>query len=206
LDEPRDEIIVEMSYLHDRATVLLTRENIVTVQGMHKANVSFDVYFGHPHLYFLVENTGRINYGSEIGDRKGIVGNVTYEERTMTDWVMWTIPLKNVSGLPFSPLTEPTKEIPKFFRGTFTVPFDMVPEDTYLRLDGWNKGQAFVNDFNLGRYWPVVGPQKTLYVPATVLKPFPELNELVVFELVESPCGDDLNLCKVTLVDTPDLG
>jgi hypothetical protein len=42
----------------------------VTVQGMHKANVSFDVYFGHPHLYFLVENTGRINYGSEIGDRK----------------------------------------------------------------------------------------------------------------------------------------
>ena len=63
-----------------------------------------------------------------------------------------------------------------------------------------------MNNFNLGRYWPVEGPQKTLYVPATVLKPFPMLNELIIFELVASPCGDDLNLCKASLVDTPDLG
>ena len=31
--------------------------------------------------------------------------------------------------------------------------------DTFLQLDGWTKGVAFINDFNLGRYWPVMGPQ-----------------------------------------------
>ena len=31
--------------------------------------------------------------------------------------------------------------------------------DTFLRLDGWTKGVAFINGFNLGRYWPVMGPQ-----------------------------------------------
>ena len=31
--------------------------------------------------------------------------------------------------------------------------------DTFLRLDGWSKGVAFINGFNLGRYWPVMGPQ-----------------------------------------------
>ena len=33
------------------------------------------------------------------------------------------------------------------------------PNDTFLKLDGWTKGVAFVNEFNLGRYWPVMGPQ-----------------------------------------------
>ena len=31
--------------------------------------------------------------------------------------------------------------------------------DTFLQLSGWTKGVAFVNGFNLGRYWPVMGPQ-----------------------------------------------
>ena len=39
--------------------------------------------------------------------------------------------------------------------------------DTFLQLDGWTKGVAFVNGFNLGRYWPVMGPQVR---PKTILK------------------------------------
>ena len=42
-------------------------------------------------------------------------------------------------------------------------------KDTFLRLDGWTKGVAFVNGFNLGRYWDR-GPQQTLYVPAPLLR------------------------------------
>lgn len=34
---------------------------------------------------------------------------------------------------------------------------------------GWEKAVVFVNEVNLGRYWNV-GPQRTLYVPAPVLK------------------------------------
>ncbi|KAK3107498.1 hypothetical protein FSP39_015857 [Pinctada imbricata] len=43
------------------------------------------------------------------------------------------------------------------------------PEDTFLSMEGWTKGVVFINDFNIGRYWEI-GPQKTLYVPAAILK------------------------------------
>uniref|UniRef100_A0A915HT96 Beta-galactosidase n=1 Tax=Romanomermis culicivorax TaxID=13658 RepID=A0A915HT96_ROMCU len=45
----------------------------------------------------------------------------------------------------------------------------------------WNKGVAFVNGFNLGRYWKV-GPQKALYVPAPILSGSLR-NEVLMFEL-----------------------
>lgn len=33
--------------------------------------------------------------------------------------------------------------------------------DSFLKLPGWRKGLAWVNGFNLGRYWPAAGPQVT---------------------------------------------
>lgn len=36
-----------------------------------------------------------------------------------------------------------------------------------------------MNGFNVGRYWEI-GPQKTLYIPRSALKP--GANELIVFE------------------------
>lgn len=36
-------------------------------------------------------------------------------------------------------------------------------------MQGWSKGVVFLNGVNLGRYWKK-GPQKTLYVPAPLLK------------------------------------
>jgi len=43
------------------------------------------------------------------------------------------------------------------------------PEDTFLDMRGWHKGVVFINGFNIGRYWKV-GPQRTLYIPAPILK------------------------------------
>eukprot|EP00961_Rhodomonas_salina_P223400 3020992-Rhodomonas_salina.1 len=45
---------------------------------------------------------------------------------------------------------------------------------------GWGKGLAWVNGFNLGRFWEI-GPQHTLYVPSPILRE--GANELVVLEL-----------------------
>merc|ERR1712100_552415 len=43
-------------------------------------------------------------------------------------------------------------------------------KDTFLHPgEGWEKGVAFINGFNLGRY-DMSSPQKDLYVPASVLK------------------------------------
>ena len=36
--------------------------------------------------------------------------------------------------------------------------------DSFLKLPGWRKGLAWVNGFNLGRYWPAAGPQVTTII------------------------------------------
>lgn len=70
--------------------------------------------------------------------------------------------------------------------------------DTFLRFDGWNKGIAWINGFNLGRYWKA-GPQHTLYVPGPLLRK--GRNEIVLLEL-HGPPGDR----EIVLTDVPDLG
>ena len=44
------------------------------------------------------------------------------------------------------------------------------PADTFLDMSGWGKGLVWVNGFNLGWYWPLLGPQLTMYVPGPLLK------------------------------------
>jgi beta-galactosidase len=66
------------------------------------------------------------------------------------------------------------------------------------------QGQAFINGFNLGRYWPVAGPQVTLYVPAGVLRAPPSRNYVVMFELESSPSSRDPNAVNtIEFVDKP---
>ena len=55
-----------------------------------------------------------------------------------------------------------------------------------------------LNGFNLGRYWEI-GPQKTLYVPKSLLKA--EKNELIIFEPVGLK-GEPI----IEFTDTPELG
>lgn len=45
-----------------------------------------------------------------------------------------------------------------------------------------------MNGFNLGRYWPLVGPQITLYVPKEIL--LRQGNTIVVVELETAPINN----------------
>jgi hypothetical protein len=64
------------------------------------------------------------------------------------------------------------------------------------------QGQAFINGYNLGRYWPVKGPQITLFVPASYLKPYPAKNEVMFFELEKAPCTAGKS-CMIEFVGSP---
>ena len=64
-----------------------------------------------------------------------------------------------------------------------------------MRIPGV-KGVVWINGFNLGRYWNI-GPYKTLYVPAPVLKE--GRNQIVVLELHQ------LDVNSVKLTDKPKL-
>ena len=69
--------------------------------------------------------------------------------------------------------------------------------DTFLRLDNFKKGFVTINGFNIGRYWEI-GPQKTLYVPASVLKR--GQNEIIVFESDGIKGTPEVEFCDVHLL------
>jgi beta-galactosidase len=179
--------------VHDRAQVFL-RGNLVGVleREFHQNTLDVEIPSNGAQLDILVENMGRVNYGSGLADRKGITDAVLLGQQLVYDWKIYPIRLGNLSALPFTPVQNTNG--PAFFRGLISV---AEPRDTFLSLPGWNKGLAWINGFCLGRYWNR-GPQKTLYVPAPYLRA--GVNELIVFELhsAEKPV--------VELVDEPDLG
>lgn len=142
-------------------------------------------------LRILVENQGRICFGDKMQEEKGIF-NITLGPLTLGNWTHYRIPLEEASVInsllsletrPFAPRTR----LPAFFKGTFALKSNEI-DDTFLHVKGWSKGVAFLNGFNLGRYWPTVGPQITLYTPAHLFKPSPATNTLLLFETESHPC------------------
>ena len=170
-------------------------------------------------LDILVENTGRVNAGPRMVDPKGIVGNVTIDGTLLMNWHMYPINLRNVvsepSSLTFSsllqdesnnvPIASDDTFAPSFYHGEIPQsPYGNSAFDTFLQLQGWHKGQAFVNGFNLGRYWPAAGPQFTLFVPANVLSLKPSAISVVLLELDGAPCLNPTS-CFVEFVATPSI-
>jgi beta-galactosidase len=176
LNGPHPEAILHARQVHDRALLFLNGQFQTTLERETGDEYSsFEVLPDGVTLDILVENMGRINFGPALLDRKGILGGVTYAEQLQFGWEVFPLPLDNLSNLTFN--STQAMKFPAFFRTRFEVG---VPVDTFLALPGWRKGVAWLNGFNLGRYWER-GPQKTLYIPAPLLKH--GQNELILFEL-----------------------
>ena len=175
---PREMQELVVQDVRDRALVYVDGEcQGVLERGNTALSVSFEVPAGGAEICILVENMGRINYGPYLRDPKGITEGVRHGFQFLFDWTIHCLPLEDLSSLQFETGIQTGREVPAFYRGTLYVKEVM---DTFLQLDGWTKGVAFVNGFNIGRYWSK-GPQGTLYVPAPLLREGE--NEIVVFEL-----------------------
>lgn len=74
---------------------------------------------------------------------------------------------------------------PVVFHGEIEIGTDQEIHDTYWDCEGWGKGFVYINGFNLGRYWPLVGPQITMYIPKDLLKH--GKNEIQIVELQKAP-------------------
>ena len=172
---PRPPAPLVVRHVRDRVQVFADGvEAGVLEREFPQQGVELAVPPGGLSLDLLVENMGRVNYGPDLLDRKGIGDGVLLGGQYLADWDIYPLPLDDLSRLRFGPLAATG---PRFFRGVFDVD---APADTYLALPGWTKGVAWLNNFNLGRYWRR-GPQQTLYIPAPLLKR--GRNELVIFEL-----------------------
>ncbi len=197
LHGPFEELPLTLEGVHDRALIYVNGQyrGVKERDGRHNDEILLGLSTGESlRLDILVENMGRVNYGWKLRDEKGITGGIRLGQRYHFGWDMTPLSCDDLSGLLYTPHAAGV-DAPTFLRGSFSVE---KPADTFLRLDGFTKGVAFVNGFNLGRYWNTAGPQKTLYVPAPLLKV--GHNELVVFELEHSETN------RVLLTDTPDLG
>ncbi|MDB5327004.1 MAG: beta-galactosidase [Phycisphaerales bacterium] len=153
-------------------------------------------------LEILVHNLARSNFGHRVTEPKGLtqtpyVGPTEHDGRALFGWTNQSLPLEKLPPLPFkaTPATAAKTREPGFHRDVLTI--DAEPADTFLALTGFQLGCAFINGFNIGRYWNV-GPQQTLFVPASFLKRGE--NEIVVFDAIgcETPTiefrdGPELN-------------
>jgi beta-galactosidase len=163
--------------LHDRALVFLDNQFLGTYERWEdKKSITIEIPKEKAKLSILVENMGRINYGPMLKDRKGITESVHLDNQLLFNWTMHPLRLNNVNKLHFDKNLS-IEHGPTFFRGELLIE---KPSDTIVHLEGWTKGNLFVNGFNLGRYWEM-GPQKTLYLPGPLLKS--GMNEIILFEL-----------------------
>lgn len=178
---PRPESHLKIQDVHDRALVFLDKKFIGVVERWNPTSIPVVIPEGGAALDILVENMGRVNYGPQLIDRKGITHGVRLNGQFQFHWTVRTMPLEDIAQVAFDQASsELTGPQPAFYEAELNI--DGEPQDTFLYLDGWKKGVVFINGFNLGRYWEV-GPQKSLYVPAPILKS--GRNEIVVFELHE---------------------
>lgn len=56
-----------------------------------------------------------------------------------------------------------------------------------------------VNGFNLGRYWPVIGPQVTMYLPKELLNV--GSNEITLVELQRAPTDKLIHFTDNAILD-----
>lgn len=132
---------------------------------------------GPTRLDVLVENQGRVNYGPQLGERKGLRA-ARLGQRLIHDWESVPLRLDDpglTERIPFGDAVPAPG--PVFGRATVVV---AEAADGFLALPGWAKGFVWLNGVLLGRYWET-GPQVTLYAAAPLWQPGP--NTVVVLEL-----------------------
>lgn len=196
---------LEIPGLRDYAVVYINGTKIGILDRNAKTySMEIDIPFDAT-LQILVENMGRINYGSEIiHNTKGIISPVTIAGEKITgEWNMYRLPMNEVpdinrlkkytySNTPTQ--TDKLKNLPVLYEGTFTL---KETGDTFINMEKYGKGIIFINGINIGRYWQK-GPQQTLYIPGVWLKK--GKNKIVIFEQLNNTIQQEVHTLKTPVL------
>ncbi len=178
---------LHLDSLRDRACVYQDGKYLGTyLRDAENKEIVFRVPEGGCRLSILVENMGRIGYGYNMYDPKGILGSVRYDIENPDGSYLYnyantmgfhtrSLPMKDLSALAYGQ-NDPQGQ-PAFYRGTFRARAGV---DTFLDTKGFGRGFVCINGFNIGKFWPGVGPQRTLYIPGEILR---EENTVELFEV-----------------------
>lgn len=164
-----------------------------------KAKLNLPARSKAAQLDILVEPMGRVNFGPEMKDPKGLIAPVKLGGEVLKGWQVFNLPFdqKMLAGVKFE--SEPSRRRgnesqtnqsetphvvsyketnPAIWRGTFEIE---TPGDTFLDLRNWGKGVVWVNGHCLARFWNI-GPTQTAYLPGCWLKP--GKNEIIIWDLI----------------------
>lgn len=196
---------LEINGLRDFAVVYVDGEKVGELnRNTQTYSMDIEVPF-NATLQILVENMGRINYGSQITENnKGIISPITIAGKEINgEWNMYKLPMSAAPDLQkmgrfasdnTTAKASKLKGAPVIYEGTFNLD---KTGDTFIDMENWGKGIIFINGINIGRYWKV-GPQQTLYIPGVWLKKGE--NKIVIFEQL-----NDNAKTEVSTVQTPKL-
>jgi beta-galactosidase len=188
---------LEAAAIHDFGYVFIDGKRVgILDRRSANAKISLPARETESQFDILVEPMGRINFGAEILDRKGLIAPVKLGGTELKGWRIFNLPLddKMVGGLKF---TAGKTTAPAFWRGEFTLE---KAGDTFLDLHNWGKGVVWVNGHCLARFWDI-GPTQTAYAPGCWLRA--GKNEIVILDYVgpekpeiaglEKPVFDELH-------------
>ncbi|NXT92595.1 BGAL galactosidase, partial [Anhinga rufa] len=172
----------------DRGYVMLQQEYHGTLERDRQTTLRVTGRAGDT-LDVLLENMGRISFGANTSDFKGLLGNLSLDSSPLSNWLIYPLAIDTAiqQGWPHAALPKSSsggRAGPAFYTGTFETPG--IAWDTFVTFPGWSKGQLWINGFNMGRYWPRHGPQQTLFVPGSVLH-IGRPNNITVLELEGTP-------------------
>ncbi len=189
---PRESLPLKILQVRDRAHIFVNGEKLGIYTRNDEQNLNLSVPKEGLQLDILVENQGRVNYGVHLKDYKGITEGVCLALQFLFDYEVYNLELNNIDKLVYEQAS--IKSLPTFYKSILEIEEAC---DTFIKLENFKKGIVFINGFNLGRYWDI-GPTKTLYVPAPLLKV--GKNEVVVFE--EESCTN----LEIEFLSEPILG
>ncbi len=192
LSRDYDNVTLSFESLGDRAQIYINTD----LAGIVYINDSLEIKISAKKgdvLTVLCENMGRANFGAKMMRKKGIAGRCLLDGKIHFNWDVYPLPMNNLEKVDYTANSPEEKSV--FYKGTFEIEN---AADTFLKTEGFTKGFVTLNGFNLGRYWEI-GPQKTLYVPASLLKE--GTNEIVIFES-DGIKGEPV----IEFTDKPELG
>ena len=172
---------VEATAIHDIGYVYLDGKRIAFTDRRNSSyKFKVPARTQPARLDLFVEAMGRVNFGPEVHDRKGINGKVTFAGKELKNWKVYNLPFDEamLATLKFESAAGQMADRPRVWKSEFTV---TAPGDTFLDVSGWGKGMVWVNGHNLGRYWNI-GPQQTMYLPGPWMKK--GVNEIVVLDYI----------------------
>lgn len=172
---------LEANQVHDFAWVRVDGEEVgIMDRRSQRFKVALPARKKEAVLDILVHTMGHVNFGKEIHDRKGILGDVKLGGQQLRGkWGAYKLPLDSaqLDAIKWQAASQASKG-PKFWRATVSLE---KPADTFLDLRHWGKGVIWVNGHCLARYWNI-GPTQTAYVPGPWLKAGE--NEIVILDLL----------------------